>query len=65
MQVKNDSYNKVLDQLMAQALIERDPNKSLQLLRRIERLQSKRSSLKEGLAPQRVWWPVSCRGIVG
>ena len=57
-----DSCNQALDKLLAQAELGRDPKKSKDLLRRIDRLLAKRrSALKPRASSRKVWWPSSCR----
>jgi hypothetical protein len=68
MDLTGESYEQALDRLLIQVATERDPGKRKDLRRQINRLKSERTKpLKSApLRPQRkVWWPSSCRGIVG
>ena len=66
MDLTGDSRKQALDKLPNQTAAERDPGKFRRPVRQITHPQAERTSfLKLGPAPKKVWWPSSCRGIVG
>lgn len=66
MDLTGESYKQALDRLLARAAAERDQGTRKNLRRQITQLKSERAKpLKMGTPPRKVWWPSSCRGIVG
>ena len=67
MDLARGSYEQVLDRLLVQAAGEADPAKLKNLRRKITQLKSEHGRpAKLGVPPRKVvWWPASCRGIVG
>ena len=66
MDLTGESYEQALDRLLVQTAAERDPRKRKDLRRQIAQLKSERTRpLKSGAPRRKVWWPSSCRGIVG
>ena len=70
MDLPRESYEQVqraLDRLLVQAAIGCDPAKGKHLRRKVTELKSEPTKpVKLGAPPRKVvWWPSSCRGIVG